>query len=131
LRDEPLFWPTLFELTATEAITAFYVCGHAGHEPPLMELLRSSMDYVLHVGGGPAAATDGPRAVSAERSDIVPGRGLPAKLQVTLEKHPDLAPGQAMSSVDYTISNKGLIYPPRSRRRQVPSQPNAGASQAG
>lgn len=51
LRRDPLFWPTVLELTSTEAATSFFVCGQPqGREiSPVMQTLRGSMDNVLHV----------------------------------------------------------------------------------
>jgi hypothetical protein len=47
LRGESLFWPTLHELTSTEAITSFFVSGSDNGRSKVVEILGASMDYVL------------------------------------------------------------------------------------
>lgn len=102
LKNETLFWPTLFELTSTEAINSFFVCSSTGAEPPLMRLLRSSMDYVLHAY---ETATD-------------PSTSMPppeqAERWVAVEKHPDLVPGSHKMVVPLRAHSEkgleGLIY---------------------
>ncbi len=52
LKREPLFWPTLLEMTSTEAATTFFVYGSANRRSQLMGMLRSSVDYVFNVSRG-------------------------------------------------------------------------------
>jgi hypothetical protein len=47
LKREPLFWPTLLEMTSTEAATTFFVYGRDDDRSRLMGMLRSSVDYVF------------------------------------------------------------------------------------
>ncbi|MFY9821254.1 MAG: ATPase domain-containing protein [Thermoanaerobaculia bacterium] len=49
LKREPLFWPTLLEMTSTEAATTFFVYGSEAPGSQLMGMLRSSVDYVFKV----------------------------------------------------------------------------------
>jgi KaiC/GvpD/RAD55 family RecA-like ATPase len=48
LKREPLFWPTLLELVATEAITSFFVSGSENRGSRVFEWLSSTVDYILH-----------------------------------------------------------------------------------
>ncbi|HEV3454904.1 MAG TPA: ATPase domain-containing protein [Thermoanaerobaculia bacterium] len=64
LRREPLFWPTLLELTSTEAMTSFFVFGgNSGSR--LIEVLRSSVDYAFRVDPGQDSSS--PRIIEAEK----------------------------------------------------------------
>jgi hypothetical protein len=51
LQRDSLFWPTILELTATEAATSFFVCenDNDSEEHSAMQLLRRSMDNILRV----------------------------------------------------------------------------------
>jgi len=49
LKSDHLFWPTLFELVATEAITSFFVAGDDPRGSTVVDRLGSSMDYILHL----------------------------------------------------------------------------------
>ena len=126
LKSEPMFWPTLFELTSTEAINSFFVCSNtgAGSEAPILRLLKSSMDYVLHVfeddsteRRGGSGAVQGPNHTSR---------------WVAVETHPDLVPGDRKMVVPFRvhsdISNKkrkGLIYLPNDLPEVLDSEKSA------
>lgn len=50
LAQEPAFWPTVFGLLASEALTASYVFGsEMEREPPFIEQFVSSMDYAFRL----------------------------------------------------------------------------------
>jgi len=49
LRRNSLFWPTILELTSTEAATSFFISGSRSDESSVTRLIRGSMDNVLHV----------------------------------------------------------------------------------
>ena len=103
LRGEPLFWPTLFELTSTEATNSFFVCSNSGIEPPIMRLLKSSMDYVFHAYETSAASSATRTAAHAS-----------AQRWVAVDKHPELVPGENQMVVPLRVGSKkkheGLIY---------------------
>jgi KaiC/GvpD/RAD55 family RecA-like ATPase len=49
LQRDSLFWPTILELTSTEAATSFFVCESVNEEQSAMRVLRASMDNILYV----------------------------------------------------------------------------------
>jgi hypothetical protein len=49
LAQEPLFWPTMMHLLATEKVTTFVVVAANGSDATLLGDLQSESDYVLHV----------------------------------------------------------------------------------
>jgi len=115
LKGEPMFWPTIFELTSTEAINSFFVCSNtgagAGSETPVLRLLKSSMDYILHVfEGGVDEAVQEPNHTSR---------------WVAVETHPDLVPGDRKLVVPFHVYSdkrrKGLICKPEDISEGAPS----------
>jgi KaiC/GvpD/RAD55 family RecA-like ATPase len=97
LKREELFWPTLFELVTTEAVTAFFVGTDRQDSPPI-RFLSSEVDYSYHIA---------PRKRTAERDSWL-----------ELRRKPDLVTVPAWRAA-FSIGNDGLVIGGESEERPI------------
>lgn len=108
LEREPLFWPTVLELAATEALTSFFVSGHRPNQDSPLTLLNSQVDYAFHISTEPHRRPD--LASATEPVEGVPADSKRRRFSLEVRELPHVLPLKVNSPVDLLMDEAtGLI----------------------